>query len=438
MTCRIILTKAFWAVAMLSFSIFLAAPAASQSPADSGYYEFTTVDGAGRECRIKDWVVPCGIIDWIPDIVGVNQWVAQFPVIGLTPLEPFPYWNIRTLSNQSTKIIGASFTNFGYFNIAGYDQFGIPHYATSWLYKDIEIDDPSGEGNFVDVQISTTYTWEGGILGGGNYEGRFSLSIEIEDITDDINNPLGVGSFDLVNRDRSGDQGLTDVAAGAVAYDRNNDTAHFQIMLKRGRIYRIYFKAEALGTPLLTAIESSVRAKLEKIGISISNDVSEQLALHDEDIKTAIAEHDEDIKTVITKHDEDIKEKLEWIMDDLEEIKRLLITPQGRREGFPLKVSNATGKTPLPSIDFITLVDDNTVTLLVTDLDPTDADVESVIVFWGDRYRSEYIGILPIDFEHTYTHTGTDYHIRVKTVTTNGEKFNYTFRNDEDLTVSIP
>jgi len=325
MTCRKIFTKSFWTIAMLCLLMALAAPAASQSLVDSGYYEFATVDGSGRECRIKDWVVTCGAIDWIPDWVGINPWVAFFPVTGLTPLEGFPFIKIRTLANPSTKIIGASFTNFGYLNLAGYDQLGIPHYATSWLYKDIEIGDLSGEGNFVDVQISPTYTWEGGILGGGNYEGRFSLSIEIEDITADTST-TGIGSFDLVSRDRSGDQGLTDVAAGAVTYDRNMDTAHFQIKLRRGRTYRIYFKAEALGSPLLTGIESSVRARWEKVGVSIGIDLTEQIAIHDEDIKAAIAEHDEDIK-----------EQLYEVMADLEEIKKLLITPQGKRDGFPLK-----------------------------------------------------------------------------------------------------
>lgn len=325
-TSRKIFTKAFWTVAMLYLLILPAVPAASQSLVDSGYNEFATVDGGGRECRIKDWVVTCSVIDWIPDWVGINPWVAFFPVIGIDPLEPIPYLKIRTLSNQSTKIIGAAFSNFGFFNIAGYNQLGIPHYATSWLYKDIEIDDLSGEGNFVDVQISTTYTWEGGILGGGNYEGRFSLSIEIEDITDDTNNPEGIGSFDLVSRDRSGDQGVTDVAAGGITYDRNKDTAHFQIKLQRGRTYRINFKAEAYGSPLLSGIESSVRARLEKLGVSIGIDLTEQIAIHDQEIKAAIADHDEDIK-----------EKIEGIMADLEEIKKLLITPQGRRNGFPLK-----------------------------------------------------------------------------------------------------
>lgn len=133
---------------------------------DSGYYEFDTVDGNGRECRIKDWYVACNIADWLPDIVGVNPWVAFLPVPGLiTPLEAFPYTAVRTISNPSTKLVGAAFTSLGYLNIAGYAQLGVPHYATSWIYKDIEIDDPSNNGAMIDVQISSTYEWEGGIAG---------------------------------------------------------------------------------------------------------------------------------------------------------------------------------------------------------------------------------------------------------------------------------
>ena len=92
-------------------------------------------------------------------------------------------------------------------------------------------------------------------------------------------------------------------------------------------------------------------------------------------------------------------------------------------------------ETPLPDIDFETIVDPATSTVSLT---IPDVDVDTVIVFWGDRNRTEYTGSLPATLEQTYTRTGTDYHIRVKTVTGTGEVFNYTFTYDEDLTVYIP
>ena len=103
-----------------------------------------------------------------------------------------------------------------------------------------------------------------------------------------------------------------------------------------------------------------------------------------------------------------------------------------------MEITAAIVETPLPVLNFVSDVDNATVTLSITDPDYTDTDVESVTVFWGDRYRSEYIGTLPTTIEHTYTRTGTDYYIRVKTVNTGGEMFNYTITSNKDLIVSIP
>ena len=101
-----------------------------------------------------------------------------------------------------------------------------------------------------------------------------------------------------------------------------------------------------------------------------------------------------------------------------------------------LTVNAEIVETPLPAIDFISDVANANVSIIITDLDPSDTAIESVIVYWGDRYRVEYS--LPAAINHTYTRTGTDYHIRVQIVNTEGEAFNYTFMADEDLRVSIP
>lgn len=95
-------------------------------------------------------------------------------------------------------------------------------------------------------------------------------------------------------------------------------------------------------------------------------------------------------------------------------------------------------ETPLPALNFVSNIDSATVTLAITDPDSTDAEVESLIVFWGDRNRSEYTWPIDPNPEHTYTRTGSDYHIRVKAILTDGEQFNYTFMNDQELIVSIP
>lgn len=330
--------------ATICLPFFLVAPVSSQEIMQAGFNEFTTVDGEGRECRVKDWVVSCNLADWLPDVLGVNPWVAFIPVPGLdTPLEGFPYWAVRTRADSQTKLVGAAFSTLGWLNVGGYAQLSVPHYATSWLYKDITIDDPSQQGNLVEVQISPTYTWEGGLLGVANYEGRFSLSIEVED-----SSGIAIGSFDLVSRDRSGDItiGLELPSEGTSAYDRNNDTNHFPIMLKRGETYRLYFKAEAHGAPLISGVESSVRARLESVGVSVPVDSTEQLAIHDTDIKSQIAIHDADLKSQLATHDADVKARLGEIQSSINEnqrllnitmarqleILRLLITPEGQRK----------------------------------------------------------------------------------------------------------
>jgi len=337
------------AIMMFGFTALVSAPLSAETIVNKGHYDIDTVDGGGRECRIKDVPVPCGIgvFEVIPDLLGVNPWTATFPVPGLwTPLEPIPYTAIRTLSNSSTKVIGAAYSNAGTANaVLSNVNLGVPNYATSWLYNDIKIEASNDVviDDVVNAQISVTYDWEGGVLGTFNYEGRIALSIEVEDITLPTV-PKGIGSFDLVARDRSGDQGFTDIAIGGTAYDRNNDTNHFLIQLERGKTYRIYFKAEAYGAPLLSSVESSIRARLTTMGITIQNDSNEKVITAINDLSDKVDAHDQDIKQDISTlsyrldtHDEEIKAQLLAIKSDLAEIKRMLITPQGRRVDFPLK-----------------------------------------------------------------------------------------------------
>lgn len=90
-----------------------------------------------------------------------------------------------------------------------------------------------------------------------------------------------------------------------------------------------------------------------------------------------------------------------------------------------LDISAKTLEDPLPPIDFTTSFFTNTISLTISDPDSSDADIETLMVYWGDRKRSEYSGLLPVTFYHSYLGSVTDYHIRAKTINRNGEEFNY-------------
>jgi hypothetical protein len=103
-----------------------------------------------------------------------------------------------------------------------------------------------------------------------------------------------------------------------------------------------------------------------------------------------------------------------------------------------IAVSTDIVQTPLPAIDFNSDVNIAAVTLSVTDQDPNDADIASIIIFWGDRYHKEYSWPLSETINHVYKRIGIDYFIRVKALFTDGGEFNFTFRDDEDLKVNVP
>jgi predicted nucleic acid-binding Zn ribbon protein len=90
-------------------------------------------------------------------------------------------------------------------------------------------------------------------------------------------------------------------------------------------------------------------------------------------------------------------------------------------------------KRVLPPLDFITTVEESTA-IISADV---SEDIAQLIVFWGDRSRSEYSFPFNELVEHTYTGSGK-YSLRVQVVDNEGNIFNYTVRNDTSLIVEIP
>ncbi|MFH2049755.1 MAG: hypothetical protein ABIJ12_09950 [bacterium] len=110
----------------------------------------------------------------------------------------------------------------------------------------------------------------------------------------------------------------------------------------------------------------------------------------------------------------------------------------GKKNIKNLSISAEIVEIPPPSIDFDTALDNAKASLYISVSKLSTIDIKDIIVFWGDRNTSEYAGSLPITISHTYTHTGTDYMIRVMIASTEGDKYNFTFMHDEDLLISIP
>ncbi|MCB2181198.1 MAG: thrombospondin type 3 repeat-containing protein [Desulfobulbaceae bacterium] len=108
----------------------------------------------------------------------------------------------------------------------------------------------------------------------------------------------------------------------------------------------------------------------------------------------------------------------------------------GLTESSTVVASAIEVEPPPPSADFDVLVSGNEVTLTSNTLTP---DIMRVYVFWGDRERD--ISKNPLtDFStglsHSYTRS-KDYNIRVKTIDSNWNELNYTFIEDNDLSIEI-
>ena len=268
-------------------------------------WNFINAEGGDLECRNKDIITDCD--DGI-----------------------FVFTTFDASSNFARAVCNGTIETSG---------VGRPWIPRAAVYNDFSI--PGSPDNFVDVQISITYDFEGALHGRVAYETAATVTLRVVDVTSDnrpdLNAGSNIGSFELFHQDRSGDQGLTP-SFESENYDLNDANSSLILKLRRGRTYRIWFEAEALAELFIVGnARASSAAAWKKLSVWVDEDEVEQISIHDTDVKSAITEHDEDIKDAIAQYDEDIKKELAGIKDDLEEIKLLLITPQGRRPGFANK-----------------------------------------------------------------------------------------------------
>jgi hypothetical protein len=228
---------------------------------------------------------------------------------------------------------------------AHYDQLlpniSVPNYAAASLFADFVLSGPPG--SFVDVQISTKFDFDGELFGGGAYKSAASLSLHIADVTGGAN--TAVASHTLFEQERSGDQGFTDVSSGSEVQVVPDGVSAFTAKLKRGRTYRLTFEVEVLGEALVVGKTiASATATWQHSIVRADEDEVDLLSAHDSAIQAALTAHDLAVRTQLATHDADIKQELAEIkqkLDEqkalLEEIKKLLLTPQGRRDGFPIR-----------------------------------------------------------------------------------------------------
>jgi hypothetical protein len=259
----------------------------------------------------------------------------------------------ETAGRPSTREVETS-ARIGNLQAAGF--IGIPIYSTASVYNDFFIPGPP-DGNMVDVQITVQYDFTGNILGGGMYAMSNSLALRVQDRTA---NAL-VARQEFVSMERQGDQGIElGVAAAQERSVLRGEIGHMLVKLRRGHHYRLHFELESSASTFIAgAMRADAFAKWNRLSVNVGEDEVELLDIHDQEVKAALLEVQSAILRALAKHDIDIKAELAIIKNqlsgiegDLEEIKTLLLTPQGRREGFPILPNNPnpnSTSTPAPT-----------------------------------------------------------------------------------------
>jgi hypothetical protein len=229
---------------------------------------------------------------------------------------------------------------------AHYDQLlpavGAANYATASLFTDFDV--PGPPSTLVNVQVSTTFDLQSRLFGAGAYKTAIALSMKVSDLS--VSSvPIPLAAHPLFETERSGDQGVTDVTGGDETQVIFDDTSSFHVTLRRGHRYRLTFELQVLGEALVVGkVISDAQATWTRSRISVDEDEVDLLTLHDTAVRTDLAAHDQAVRGALATHDSDIKQKLAEILAKLDEqskqlaeIKQLLLTPQGRRDGFPIK-----------------------------------------------------------------------------------------------------
>ena len=256
----------------------------------------------------------------------------------------------ETAARPSTREVETS-ARIGNLQSIGY--IGKPIYSTASVYNDFFVPGPP-DGNMVDVQITVQYDFTGNIAGAGLYAMSNSLALRVQDRTA---NAL-VARQDLISMDRQGDQGVTDVSGAQERRVLMGEVGHLLVKLRRGHHCRLHFELESsASTFAVGSMRADAFAKWNRLSVNVGEDEVELLGIHDQEVKAALLGVQSTLLSALATHDTDIKaelaalkNQLSGIEEDLAEIKTLLLTPQGLREGFPIVPNQGNSKsTPTPA-----------------------------------------------------------------------------------------
>jgi len=124
-------------------------------------------------------------------------------------------------------------------NGANPQSLNIPAHAASAVFNEFTVAGP--QGTLVEAQIAVMYDYVGTIAGLSVYRDALSLTLVVEDLTDGT----PVGSLDLLEQSRDGDQGITDVSGTAETVPADDEVGSLVVLLRRGHSYRVSFQLEA-------------------------------------------------------------------------------------------------------------------------------------------------------------------------------------------------
>jgi hypothetical protein len=277
---------------------------------------FVSSEGGMTECREKDLPEPCltpPLSNWGVDTTGILPG-GSWPYQGTFHGEPEWHW-LKTKAVPDRNVVSTAYSVTAFNNPLDQVKIGIPQVSTAALYKDFKIADPDYTEHVVDARITVDYAWEGMFAGSGNYDIDWTLDLEVEDITAGPGQTEAVGSLALVSKNRQGDQSISlsvppglDISLADSGWDYNSESANFPVKLVRGKVYRIWFKAQTATAPNTSKMtgffNTGLRARWWNMSVTVDEDLTELVTVHDTDIKSILS---------------DIQIELEEIRDILEQ-----------------------------------------------------------------------------------------------------------------------